>query len=265
MPDLIEHVRNAGFPYSESLIHLFVGGSGLHGAKLEGTDDHDIYGVFIEPPEKLLGLDRYEHFVWSTSAQTVRNGPGDVDITLYSLRKWAGLAAKGNPTCLHFLFADNVLYPDLDSMHLVNGYQWMDLFAKRDLFLSKACAKQFMGFVNAQLGRLTGERGRGKKGQRPELEQKFGYDVKAGMHSIRLLYECMELMRTGYMTFPRPEREMLIHIRQGGWSLDRLIAHANVLFMELKQAVQESKLPDEVDRNAISKFITELYREYWGD
>jgi hypothetical protein len=46
---LFETILNAGFPYGEDVIHLFVGGSELHGAKLHETDDLDIYGLFIEP------------------------------------------------------------------------------------------------------------------------------------------------------------------------------------------------------------------------
>jgi hypothetical protein len=51
--------------------------------------------------------------------------------------------------------------------------------------------KPFVGFADdqlkRQLKRMTGSKGRGKKGQRPEIEEKFGYDVKAAMHALRLL------------------------------------------------------------------------------
>jgi predicted nucleotidyltransferase len=77
----------------------------LHGAKVKDTDDLDIYGVYLAPPELVLGLDMRDFYVWSTSGNERRNGPDDVDVCLYSLRKWAGLAAKGNPTALHFLFS----------------------------------------------------------------------------------------------------------------------------------------------------------------
>ena len=255
---LMDHVRAAGFPYLSDIVHVFVGGSELHGAKLDGTDDHDIYGVFVEPPEIALGLDACEHFVWSTSGNEQRNTADDVDITLYSLRKWAKLAAKGNPTCLHLMFAEN------QSPRTQHKYVWSNLTDAKEAFLAKSHISQFIGFVDAQLGRLTGERGRGKKGQRPELETRFGYDTKAGMHSIRLLYEAIELMKTGSMTFPRPEKELLISIRQGAWSLDKLIAEANLLIHEAKKASEESKLPDEVDRKCVSEIVTEAYCEAWG-
>lgn len=113
MANLLPPTIETGFPYPDRLIHLFVGGSELHGAKVQGTDDLDIYGVYIEPLEMALGLDSLPHFVWSTAGDDRRNGPNDVDVTLYSLKQWAGLACKGNPTALHFLFAKNTLTSDI--------------------------------------------------------------------------------------------------------------------------------------------------------
>ena len=139
----------------------------MHGAKVQGTDDLDIYGVYVEPPELVLGLDSIPHFVWSTAGNERRNGPMDVDITLYSLRKWAGLACKGNPTALHFLFTKSALH----------SKTWTKILTRKDVFLSRSCVQQFLGFADAQLKRMTGQLGRGKKGQRPELEEKYGYDV----------------------------------------------------------------------------------------
>ena len=94
-----------GLPEGVRIIHAFVGGSGLHGIKLEGRDDTDIYATFIEKPEDALGLERLDHFVTSTAPVSQRNKAGDIDVTCYSLRRWAALAAAGNPRILHFLFA----------------------------------------------------------------------------------------------------------------------------------------------------------------
>src|SRR3954454_23267920 len=95
---LLAHIERSGFVPMSSLIHLFVGGSELHGAKMGATDDLDIYGLFIAKPSDVLGLAASEHFVWSTADDDRRNGPEDVDVTLYSLRKWAAMAARGNAT-----------------------------------------------------------------------------------------------------------------------------------------------------------------------
>ena len=154
MADLFEHVRDSGFPFPGHLVHLFVGGSELHGAKVHGTDDLDIYGVYIEPPEMVLGLESLAHFVWSTAGNGRRNGPNDVDVTLYSLKKWAGLASKGNPTALHFLFAEGVAQNPI----------WAEIVKNKRVFLSRACAKQFLGVCRRPAQAHEREEGTRKKG-----------------------------------------------------------------------------------------------------
>ncbi len=254
MAALLQHVASSSFPYPERLIHLFVGGSELHGAKVHGTDDLDIYGIYIEPPELILGLKDLPHYVWSTAGDDRRNGPHDVDVTLYSLRKWAGLACKGNPTALHFLFAND----EIDSP------AWSKVVARKNVFLARSCVKQFLGFADDQLQRMTGAKGRGKKGTRLEIELKYGYDVKAAMHTLRLLYECEELVSTGSLTFPRPEREFLIRVRTGEFSMDQVLQMANQLFAECKEVEQSSALPEVVDSDGVSSLLASCYREFWA-
>lgn len=226
----------------------------MHGAKVQGTDDLDIYGVYIEPPELVLGLESFPHFVWSTAGNDRRNGPHDVDITLYSLKKWAGLACKGNPTALHFLFAEGVMANPI----------WKEVLARRDAFLSRQCAKRFLGFADAQLQRMTGKKGRGKKGQRPEIEAKFGYDVKAAMHTLRLLYECKELMSEGRITLPRPESGFLIKVRTGKFSMEKVLEKASELFEECEKAAKESAVPEKVERKSVSLLVADAYRSMWS-
>lgn len=251
---LLSAIQQTQFPYLDSLIHAFVGGSELHGAKVKDTDDLDIYGVYLEPPELILGLEKSEFFVWSTAGNERRNGPDDIDFCLYSLRKWAGLASKGNPTALHFLFAKN---------YAPNPIPWGTVLNNRQIFLSRQAASQFRGFADAQVRRLQGI-GTGKKRQRHELVGAHGYDIKAAMHVIRLLNEGVELMRSGLITLPRPEKDLLVTIRTGNYgSLERVLALANSLFVDLEKARSESALRGEVDRARISKVVSNAYLEYW--
>ena len=222
---------------------------------MHGTDDLDIYGAYIEPPEIALGLRGFPHYVWSTAGDDRLNGPKDVDVTLYSLRKWAGLACKGNPTALHFLFARSE----------IENVVWAKIVANKNVFLSRKCVKQFLGFVDDQLKRMTGAKGRGKKGTRPEIEIKYGYDVKSAMHVLRLLNECKELVSTGHITLPRPERDFLIRVRTGRFSMNQVLQMADKLFVECKKAGEETTaLPEAVDIDAVSKLVATCYRELWA-
>jgi predicted nucleotidyltransferase len=249
---LKDKFAEVGFPYPQNLILSFIGGSQLHGAKLEGTDDTDWYGVFIEPPEKMLGLDKFEHFVYTTGGERGGNKPEDVDVCLYGLQKWARLACKGNPSVLHFVFAKP------EQMH----WTWAKISVQAELFLAKSHLNQFLGYANAQMRRLFNQRA--KDVNRPFLEEQFGYDTKYAMHIIRLLHEAKEFLGSGRITLPRPEKELLIDIRKGKYKLYELEDMANQLEVEALAEKEKSTLPEMVDREAVSKLVTETYRNFWG-
>jgi len=196
-----------------------------------------------------------DHFVASTSPQTRRNLPGDVDVMCYSLRRWAELAAKGNPTILHSLFTPAGR----------DETEWTAILERREIFLARAHARKYMGYADAQLRRMCGLRGQGKPGQRPEVIEKFGYDTKAAMHTLRLLYEGIELMKAHRVTLPRAtkERELLLAVRRGEWSQERVIRHANRLMKILQGSAEASSLPECVDLKIVSKLASEIYLRHW--
>ena len=203
----------------------------------------------------MLGLNPMQHFVWSTADDDRRNGPDDVDLTPPSLRKWAAMVARGNATALHFLFAEATA---------VSDPIWGRIQDRREVFLSKGSASQFLGFAENQLKRITGEKGKGAKGTRPEYECAYGYDTKAAMHCLRLLYECSELMLEGTITLPRPEKELLIEVRSGVWTLEKFREEAEFLRRQTEAEVAGSRLPDSVDSAEISKLVAEVHLEFWA-
>jgi predicted nucleotidyltransferase len=249
----MDHTRlkELGFLYPENALLLFEGGSKLHGAKLEGTDDADWYGLYVEPAEIALGLEESEHFVYTTGGKRGGNGPQDVDLTLYGLRKWARLACKGNPSVLHFFFAKPRFADPL----------WLRLRENRSLFFSRNHVEQFLGYAASQLKRLRNERS--KDVNRPELEVAHGYDTKFAMHLIRLLGEAKEFVESGEITLPRPNAAELIEIRLGKYGLSELIDWAGRLQQEASEARDRSLLPETVDKQAVSRLISGIYREFW--
>jgi len=110
-----------------------IGGSQARGAKLGATDDTDWHGLCVPPPTSVLGLEREEHFVFTTGGTLGGNGLCDVDVCPYSLMKWTGLAAKGNPSALHLLFAPLEF----------SSETWDRVSARPHLFLAKGHVKPF--------------------------------------------------------------------------------------------------------------------------
>ncbi|MGC1415640.1 MAG: nucleotidyltransferase domain-containing protein [Candidatus Acidiferrum sp.] len=249
-PDFAQY----GFAHQENLIMACIGGSQAHGAKLGATDDTDWYGLYIPPPIKVLGLEREEHFVFTTGGKPGGNGPQDVDVCLYTLMKWAGLAAKGNPSALHFLFAPLEF----------TTKTWDRFSARPEIFLAKSHVKPFLGFADDQMKRLLGQKGQ-KNVHRAELEDKHGYDTKYAMHVIRLYGEAKELMEQGRITLPRPNRDELIEIRKGKYSLSEIRELGAQLEREALAAQETSTLPEKVDREAINRLLAEAHLRFWGD
>jgi predicted nucleotidyltransferase len=268
--ELHEIIKSTEFEHADSMIHLFVGGSASHGAKLAGSGDLDLYGVYIPPPRMALGITeskpdgegtqrvsiKPDHFVWSSAGDRKRNGPEDVDFTAYSLRKWAGMAAKGNATALHFLFTPNLAFkPSTWEKHIR---------PHASLFVSSIAGFHFKKFAEDELKRLNGILGAGKHGQRPELEERYGYDTKAAMQIARILGEGIELMQSGKITLPRPEKDFLIGIRKGqAGSLTQFNRLAEDLFIKLDQARLKSSLPLDVDRRKISELVADTYMDFY--
>ena len=178
---------------------------------------------------------------------------------LYSLRHWAKLAAKGNPAVLSFLFTPSHL-TDLVSDQSV----WAThILANRRQFLARSHVSAFIGYGRAQLQRMQGTRGLGAHGQRPELITDHGYDTKAAMHMIRLVRECIELLSTEQLTYPRPEVDELLDIRLGRWSQAQVEQHYLRLEAQLQALEATSTLPRKIDRDAVSRVISGAYVDHW--
>jgi hypothetical protein len=159
-------------------------GSGVHGTSVAGTDNRDEMGICTEPPEYVIGLRRFEqyehHTAWERDGGLRnRSGPGDLDITVYSLRKWLRLALAGNPSVLVPLFvpaAEIVAETPLGA----------ELREMAPRIVSRQAGERFAGYLHAQRRGLLSHDGKGRDVTRPELIEKYGWDTKYGGHMIRL-------------------------------------------------------------------------------
>lgn len=79
--------------------------------------------------------------------------------------------------------------------------------------------------------------------KRSELEAKFGYDTKHGMHLVRLMKMCREILETGKINVKRVhDREELLAIRNDGiWSYEQLIEWSTKQDKELSEVYATQK------------------------
>jgi len=231
-------------------------------------------GICLEPPQFVTGLARvpngingegpavafeqYErHTVWDQPGGLAnRSGAGDLDVVIYSARKWARLAVAGNPTVLLMLFV-----PDEEVVY--RNRAGAELVANAHRFVSKQAAQRFLGYLQGQKAAMTGEIG--AHTNRPELVTRHGYDTKYAMHALRLGYQGVELLTTGRITLPVPEPNLtyLRAIRRGEVRLGNVVEAVSAAEADLIRLKESSTLPNEPDRKWVDDWLHRSHLTYW--
>jgi hypothetical protein len=240
-------------------------GSGVHGIAIDGTDDTDMLAVFIEPSVYALGvLERQDGYgkLRTTVARTQegnnRSGHDDVDLVLYSLRRYLQLACAGNPSVLLPLFVkgNDIIQSDYFG-------QWMQNL--RPYVVSRKAGARFLGYLQRQkdgmLGKLSVDV------HRPELVEKYGYDTKFASHAVRLGLQGIELLTTGELTLPMPEgdRRVVRAVKTGQVTKTEALAIVEDVERKLLKLYRsgESPLPDEPDLHRISTESATMHQTFW--
>ncbi len=243
-------------------------------------------GVAVEPPQRVIGLTEFEQHIHRTAEERLKHNPaadqrshgrtppsqaGDLDLTVYSLRKYTRLAANGNPTVQILLFVKPL---------------FMNAFGRRlrrnaHLFASKEAGARFLGYLRAQRERLLGQRGQ-MRVTRTELIQRHGYDTKFAMHAVRLGFQGVEYLKTGRLTLPMEEgRDYCMSVRLGKVRLPDVIRAIQRLEKQICELTYgqdtipetasarrdfsrgKSPLQDHADRDRIDELLVGIYTEAW--
>ncbi|WP_159945427.1 MULTISPECIES: DNA polymerase beta superfamily protein [unclassified Nocardiopsis] len=233
-------------------------GSEVHGVTVDQQQDRDEMGICVEPPEYVIGLRAFEQYVYRSQPDHTRSGPGDLDLTVYSLRKWMRLALDGNPTVLLPLFVP-------ESQVVTITPVGRDLRANAHRLLSRRAGLRFLGYLRAQRDRMEGLRG-GKHTNRPELVDVHGFDTKFAYHMVRLGVQGVELLETGHLTLPMPEpdRTWLRELRRGEHSRTEALERAGDLEQRLAGLCATSDLPGEPDTAWADEWLVRTYQRVWA-
>ena len=161
-----DEIRKSGY-----LLFEYIRGSQAYGTSRE-TSDIDTGGVFMEPEDVLYGLG----IDWADEIESPKN-----DHTWYSFKKYMNLLLKSNPTALESLFV-----PQRCILH--EHPVFTELRKNRDIFISQACFKPFMGYSSEQMRKA---RSLNKKVVQPMPKKKLSvldfvfYRYRQGSKSIK--------------------------------------------------------------------------------
>ena len=242
----------------------------MHGTSISGQDDRDEMGLCLEPPRFVTGLARVPAGLsrprpWSSSSSTGtvwdrpgglanRSGAGDLDVVIYSARKWARLACPGTSMLLLlFVPDDEVVYRDDIGAELT---------ANAHRFVSALAAERFLGYLQAQKAAMTGEVE--AHPNRPELVREHGYDTKFAMHALRLGLQGVELLTTGRIQPARAGARSVVPAvgaaRKVPLQVLAAITDAEVRLTALRTS---SAVPAEPDRGWVDDWLRS-YLSFWA-
>jgi hypothetical protein len=237
-------------------------GSTAHGTGIPGGEDHDQLAVVVETPEQVLGLDPhgFKTVMQRTQPEGERSGPGDIDRTLHSLRRFVRLAASGNPSILMALWAPVEYTTPIGD----------ELRSLAEAFVGRHVVPRYRGYMQSQAMRLLGVRGgghgRGGGGGREELVNEHGFDTKYAMHCSRLGFQCLELLTTGALLLPiqGEPADWLRAVRRGEVAFDDWWQRSLELDAALERLADDESIRSNPDRARIDTWAIDAHQRVWS-
>jgi predicted nucleotidyltransferase len=223
---------------------LVLTGSHLYGCNVEGSD-RDTRGFVIPPAEYLLGREKWE-----------QHETKDPDTVIWSFPKFFQLLERFSPNTAEILFAPKEYILEVTPA----GQKLID---NKSLFVSKQLIKPMQGFAYGEWKKAVDyfEQMRKLGAQRKGHIEVYGYSVKNAYHAIRLLEECIELLQTGTITFPRPNADFLRQVRHGEIDVEVVKARYLELDAMVPVELEKSSIPALTDKEALDDLYYNIIRE----
>jgi len=240
-----------GFDFEKQVVMVCRTGSQSHGMAT-ATSDEDFLAVIVPPTEYLLGLRSFDH--WD---------PKDVglDFKVYSLRKYVSLLLKNNPNVLETLWLRDGFYCPVHT-HPV----FYELLTMREDFSSMRAYHSLSGYAYDQLKRLEVSRySRTMGAARKALVDTVGYDPKNAAHLLRLYRMGVEFVETGVLNVYRHDREELLEVKRGEWSLEQVKTEAERLSVEMRAAKERTPLPALPNERVVEDWLVGVVKEFIFD
>ena len=246
----------------------------IHGSEAfavnQDTSDLDVYGFTIPPYEYIFPYEDKSKYVRGLDTQTPtfdqmerngleiqHNGNNKIlDITIYGIVRYFKLCGDCNPNMIDSLFTNT-------RCHMHTTVISEHILAHKELFLSKKAWHTYKGYAYSQLHKLSNKKYENSHKRKTYVE-KYGYDVKAGYHVVRLLDEIQQILENQTIDLTRA-REHMKAVRKGEVSLEDLTKWSESEQVNIAKLYAESPLRNEPDWDALRKLLLECLELYYGN
>jgi predicted nucleotidyltransferase len=242
--------ENINWLYDRTCL-LCITGSHAYGTNIE-TSDVDYKGVCVPPSEYYFGLNAFNEYN-TAGGKNFKNTSDDIDVSIIHLNKFVLDAMQGVPNNIELLFMN-------PEFILHKNWVGDELIGIRHMFLTKAIKHKFSGYAHSQKMKLLNLKSNGAA--RQDLVDKYGFDTKYALHSVRLLTSAIEILKTGDFSTYRHDRKELISIRNGKYTLEQIIKIIDDLDKEVTELYQTSTLPYSPDYDKINEWLIKINKCY---
>ena len=175
------------------------------------------------------------------------------DVKVFNIVKFFELARLGNPNCVEILFTtQNCILKQTVVGQLIRE--------NRKLFLSKKCWPRFKGYAYSNIKFINDYKPQGK---RMETIQKYGWDVKAGAHLLRLINEIEQILMYGDLDLTA-NADQLRQIRNGKFTANEVMDIFNEKEKSLEKLYLESTLQNEANEEEIKQLLLKCLEMHYG-
>jgi uncharacterized protein len=230
----------------------------------ESYSDVDIYGFCIPDKEmifphlrgEILGFGKQVQRFDQYQQHHIKDESNDkeYDISIYNIIKYFQLCMDNNPNMLDSLFVPRrcILF-QTQIGELVRS--------RRKIFLHKGAFFKHKGYAYSQINKIKTKNPIGK---RKEIIEKYGWDIKFGMHCIRLLNQIEQILTEEDLDLER-NREQLKSIRRGEWTKEEVFEYLNTKERELETLYTKSKLRHSPDEPKIKQLLIDCLEMHFGN
>lgn len=233
-------------------------GSYAYGTAIEGQSDHDYKGIVSPPVSYFMGLDTFKGYDTS-GGKNFKNTKDDVDYAVIHINKFVNDAMKGVPNNIEVLFLDPDKYVKLTGLGEM-------LLENRHLFLSKQLKKKFAGYAKSQMEKMKRNNSNGQG--RVDLIEKYGYNTKFFMHTVRLQTSAIEILMTHDFSTFRPNWQFLLNCRNGHYTFEEALKMIELYDSQMNLAYEKSSLPEFPDEDKINRLLIDINTKalkLWGE
>ena len=199
--------------------------------------------VYLSPLDHYFGLNR------SSTSMSVTDSEDNCE---YEFLKFVKLCSSFNPNVIPLLWTDKELQSDDWTLAAI-------FLSERNLFVSKLAYNTLVGYSVSQREKarkqLTGKLGEKRK----DLIEKYGFDVKAAAHTVRLMKTAEHLFKYNEIKLDVAAEECAEY-RSGKYSWEDFEDRFEVLKKRVDLSFQDSTLPEKPDMDKVNNLCVTVLK-----